>query len=103
MTPPIEQITKEGYDLQWGTNVVGPFFFAELLMPALLEGVKTSPDQHTRVIATSSSTAYLNTIHWDTFTDGETRRKMGTNLLYAQSKLVCSVSVVCGSHTRQHG
>ena len=94
MTPPINQITNDGYDLQWGTNVVGPFFFAELLMPSLIEGVKTSPDQHTRVVVTSSSVAYLETIHWDTFRDGKARRKMGSQLLYAQSKLVRPVSDV---------
>ena len=25
MFPPIEQLTADGYDLQFGTNVLGPF------------------------------------------------------------------------------
>ena len=88
MSPPIDQLTKDGYDLQWGTNVLGPFLFTELLVSALVEGAKTSPDGHARVITTSSSVAYLNTIHWDTFKDGPARRKTAIEDLYAQSKLV---------------
>ena len=76
MWPPLDQLTKDGYDLQWGTNVVGHFYFTELLMPALLAGVKTSPDKHARVITTSSSGAYLDIIHFDTFKDGPERKKI---------------------------
>ena len=88
MFPPIDQLTKDGYDLQWGTNVVGPFLFTELLMPALIEGVKTSPDHHARVIVVSSSGAYADVLHWDTFKDTPARRKMTDQMLYFQSKLV---------------
>ncbi|KAJ7635521.1 NAD-P-binding protein [Mycena polygramma] len=34
ITPP-EQLTVQGYDLQFGTNVIGHFFLTELLLPAL--------------------------------------------------------------------
>ena len=88
MWPPLDQLTKDGYDLQWGTNVVGPWFFTKLLMPALFEGVKTSPDGHARIINTSSSVAYLDTIRWETFKDGPERKKRGSQGLYPQSKLV---------------
>ncbi|KAI1782789.1 NAD(P)-binding protein [Ganoderma leucocontextum] len=86
MFPPIKQLTKDGYDLQWGTNVVGPFLFTELLMPALIEGVKTSPDHHARIIVVSSSAAYGDTLHWDTFKDTPTRLKSTPKGLYYQSK-----------------
>ncbi|KAI0355004.1 NAD(P)-binding protein [Trametes cingulata] len=87
MWPPVDQVTKEGYDLQFGTNVLGHFYFTELLMPALIAGVSSSPDHHTRVITTSSSGAYFDTLHWDTFKDGPARRKMNSQTLYFQSKL----------------
>ncbi|KAH9932808.1 NAD(P)-binding protein [Epithele typhae] len=87
MCTPVEMLTKEGYDLQWGTNVVGSFFFTELLMPALLAGVKTSADGHARVITTSSSTAYLGRIRGETFRDSRKRRRTSRDALYAQSKL----------------
>ncbi|EJF57880.1 NAD(P)-binding protein [Dichomitus squalens LYAD-421 SS1] len=86
MWPPIEMLTKDGHDLQFGTNVVGPFLFTELLMPALIEGTKTSPDQHARVIVVSSSGAYAETLHWGTFKDSPERRKLSTQSLYYQSK-----------------
>ena len=88
MWPALDALTEDGYDLQWGTNVVGHWLLTELLMPALLAGVKTSPDHHARVITTSSSGAYLETLHWDTFKDTPARRKMTDQMLYFQSKLV---------------
>ncbi|KAI0754739.1 NAD(P)-binding protein [Daedaleopsis nitida] len=87
MIPPLDWTTKDGFDMQWGTNVIGHWYFTELLMPALLAGVKTSPDNHTRVVTTSSSGAYLSTLHFDSFKDGPARRKMRVDALYAQSKL----------------
>ncbi len=88
MWTPIDQLSEQGYDLQWGTNVVGHFYFAELLMPALLAGTKTSPDHHARVITTSSSGAYLQTLEYATFRDGPARRDLGSTQLYYQSKHV---------------
>ncbi|KAI8986260.1 NAD(P)-binding protein [Trametes punicea] len=86
MWPPMEETSKDGYDLQFGTNVIGHFYFTELLMPALLAGVASSPDHHTRVITTASSGAYFETIHWDTLKDGPARRKLGIKSLYFQTK-----------------
>ena len=72
--PPIEQLTADGYDLQWGTNVLGHFYLTELLLPALTAGARTSADQHARVITTASGAAYGGTIFWDAFRDGPARR-----------------------------
>ena len=62
MNPPMDALTAEGYDMQWGTNVLGHFYFTELLIPVLVAGAKTSPDGHARVITTSSSGAYAETL-----------------------------------------
>ncbi|GBE78541.1 Uncharacterized oxidoreductase [Sparassis crispa] len=83
---PIELLSADGYDLQFGTNVIGHFFFTELLMPALLAGKETSPDHHARVVTTSSSGAYMYTLDWETFRDGPARRKLSVIDLYSQSK-----------------
>ncbi|KAI0067968.1 NAD-P-binding protein [Artomyces pyxidatus] len=40
MVPPIEVLTAQGYDAQFGTNVLGPFFFTNLLFPVLLSTAK---------------------------------------------------------------
>ncbi|KZP21939.1 NAD-P-binding protein [Athelia psychrophila] len=88
MTPPIEMVTADGYDLQFGTNVLGHYYFTELLMPLLISTAKTSPDGKARVINTSSSTAYMATpLDFETFKDGPARVKKGTSPLYNQSKM----------------
>ena len=92
MWPPLDALTAEGYDLQWGTNVLGHFYFDELLLPALDAGARSSPDGRARVITTSSGGAYLGKLQYDTMRDGEARRKKTTEDLYFQSKLVRTVT-----------
>ncbi|TFK54331.1 NAD(P)-binding protein [Heliocybe sulcata] len=88
MWPPIDQVTANGYDLQFGTNVLGHFYFTELLMPALLAGATSSSDKKARVVTTSSFGNYLaKGINWDSLKDGPARRKVDTQALYNQSKL----------------
>jgi retinol dehydrogenase-12 len=43
MTPPVEQKTANEYDLQFGTNVLGHYFFTALLLPTLIHTAKNSP------------------------------------------------------------
>ncbi|KAF4610211.1 hypothetical protein D9613_010552 [Agrocybe pediades] len=87
MAPPIEQLTAQGYDLQFGTNVLGHFYFTKLLLPALLAGAKASPDGKARVVNTSSSGSHLvNNLKFNTFKDTPARKRFGTYNLYSQSK-----------------
>ena len=46
--------TTQGYDLQWGTNVVGHFVFSKLLIPLLQASAKSGPENGTRIVWTSS-------------------------------------------------
>jgi len=88
MTPPIEHLTAQGYDSQFGTNVLGHFYFTKLLLPTLLAGAKTSPDAKARIVNTSSSGhMFTGAIDFNTFREGPARTKKGTQILYAQSKL----------------
>ena len=85
----IELLTVDGYDMQFGTNVLGHFFFTQLLLPALAEGAKSAPDGYARVVNTSSSGTYLSHgLNFATFVASPERVKLGTKQLYAQSKLV---------------
>ncbi|KAH9932017.1 NAD(P)-binding protein [Epithele typhae] len=88
MYPPRELVTVDGYDLQFGTNVIGHFYLTELLTPALIAGKDSAKDHHARVITTSSGGAYFGSLNWDTFKDGPVRRGMWMpGDLYTQSKL----------------
>ncbi|EKM50635.1 uncharacterized protein PHACADRAFT_264008 [Phanerochaete carnosa HHB-10118-sp] len=87
MWPPINLLTEDGFDLQWGTNVVGHWLLTELLVPALAAAAKSSADGHSRVVATSSAGAYLEGLHYDSFRDSPKRKKLGKQGLYFQSKL----------------
>ena len=89
MWPSASLFTKDGYDLQWGTNVVGHFLLTKLLIPALLAGARSSPDAKARVVTTASLSAYLDVIDWDSFRPGPARDKLNTYTLYNQSKHVC--------------
>ena len=88
MNTPHDQLTAEGYDLQWGTNVLGHFYLTELLLPALTAGARGAADQHARVVTTASSGAYLGEIVFDAFHDGPARRAIHPEFLYFMSKLV---------------
>ncbi|KAF2017464.1 oxidoreductase-like protein [Aaosphaeria arxii CBS 175.79] len=46
-------LTKEGYEIQFGTNHMGHALFTKLLMPVLLETAKT-PDADVRIVNLSS-------------------------------------------------
>jgi len=86
MVPPIEQLTEDGYDLQFGTNVLGHYYFTMLLLPVLLAGTSTSGDGKARVVNTSSSTHMFSNMDLNTFKDGPARKKAGPQKLYSQSK-----------------
>ncbi|KAG8940614.1 hypothetical protein FRC04_005179 [Tulasnella sp. 424] len=89
MNVPIDQMTSNGFDAQWGTNCLGHAHFTMCLIPELLEGAKTSSDGKARVINTASDGAYWapkEGIIWETLRDGEDRRKLTPMKLYFQSK-----------------
>lgn len=93
MVPPIDQLTADGYDLQFGTNVLGHYYFTVLLLPLLIKSAKTSPDGKARIINNSSASHLaVNGLDFETLrNDGpgrKKREKMGSQTLYAQSKFV---------------
>lgn len=59
MVPPQGSMTKQGYELQLGTNCLAPFLFTKLLTPLLLQTAQASPAGQVRVIWVSSSAAHL--------------------------------------------
>lgn len=57
MVPPQGSKTKQGYELQIGTNCLAPFLFTKLLTPTLANTARTKPPGVVRVVWTSSSAA----------------------------------------------
>ncbi|KAJ7927986.1 hypothetical protein B0H13DRAFT_2229089 [Mycena leptocephala] len=86
LIPPVDQLTTQNFDLQFGTNVLGHFYFTKLLLPTLLETAKTA--KVARVINTSSLASYgVSGIDFNTVKDSPARKKAGPGKLYGQSKL----------------
>jgi len=94
MYAPIDNITEQGYDMQFGTNVLGHFYLTKLLLPVLTATAKNSPAGTVRVVNVSS-VAHIQGppegIRWSSILPGndslEARKKLGTKRLYGQSKL----------------
>ncbi|OAX37150.1 NAD(P)-binding protein [Rhizopogon vinicolor AM-OR11-026] len=86
MNPSLEMLTDDGYDLHFGTNVIGHFYFTKLVMPGLLAAAATSSDGTARVVNTSSNGHWLSGLDYSTFRDSSIRRKKNAWLLYGQSK-----------------
>lgn len=109
MAPPLGQLTEEGYDMTFGTNVVGPHLFTKLLFPLLQ--VAGSEHGDARVIFTSSlghAAAPKEFIAWETLKPGKKgapgdkkRRSLGTGGLYYQSK--CGVIMDANEWARRYG
>jgi NAD(P)-dependent dehydrogenase (short-subunit alcohol dehydrogenase family) len=78
MTPPSRMTTADGFELQFGSNYLGPFALTMRLLPLLLAA--RSP----RVVTMSSGMANMGRIHFD---DLQWERRYSPARAYAQSKL----------------
>ncbi|KAG1804970.1 uncharacterized protein HD556DRAFT_1327644 [Suillus plorans] len=87
MAPPIEMLTDDGYDLQFGTNVLGHFYFTKIVMPALLAGATQSPDGTARIVNTASNAHWFGSLDYNTFKDSPARKQKSVKNLYGQSKM----------------
>ncbi len=80
MAVPQRQVTEDGFELQLGTNFLGPFALTGLLMPALLHAA--SP----RVTTVSSGAANMG-LRKINFDDLQWKKSYGPWKAYCQSKL----------------
>ncbi|AXH01014.1 SDR family NAD(P)-dependent oxidoreductase (plasmid) [Deinococcus wulumuqiensis] len=78
MFPPVRHETKDGFELQMGSNFLGPFALTVRLLPLLLKA--PAP----RVVTMSSGTAAVGRIHFDDLNWNKSYDPTGA---YAQSKL----------------
>ncbi|KAI0058523.1 NAD-P-binding protein [Artomyces pyxidatus] len=103
MACPIDWVTVQKYDMQFGTNVIGHFLFTQLLLPALFAATQSSPShEKARVVTTSSSAVYaINKISFNAIADGPQRRRMSPFSLYYPSKF--GNAVVARELARRYG
>jgi NAD(P)-dependent dehydrogenase (short-subunit alcohol dehydrogenase family) len=78
MAPPARMTTADGFELQFGSNFLGPFALTVRLLPLVL----AAPEP--RVVTMSSGVANFARIH---FGDLQWERRYSANFAYAQSKL----------------
>ncbi|MFF0343359.1 SDR family oxidoreductase [Kribbella sp. NPDC004875] len=78
MVPPARMTTKDGFELQFGSNYLGPFALTVRLLPLILAA--PAP----RVVTMSSGAAYQGKIDFD---DLQWERRYRRAAAYAQSKL----------------
>jgi NAD(P)-dependent dehydrogenase (short-subunit alcohol dehydrogenase family) len=78
MAPRKRMTTTDGFELQFGTNFLGPFALTNLLLPLVLTGAEP------RVVTMSSSVANFGRIH---FEDLQSTRHYSPFRAYGQTKL----------------
>ncbi|KAA8882970.1 SDR family NAD(P)-dependent oxidoreductase [Nocardia colli] len=78
MAPPTRNATADGFELQFGSNFLGPFALTMLLLPQLRRA------EQPRVATMSSGTALYGRIRFD---DLQWERRYNPDRSYAQSKL----------------
>jgi retinol dehydrogenase-12 len=94
MVPPMNHFTAQGYDLKFGTNVLGHYLLTKLLLPTLqATAASISATDPVRIVEFSSSAHFItpntgaNLICYETLKgESRTRSLMGDLALYSQSK-----------------
>ncbi|KAI0278525.1 hypothetical protein BC826DRAFT_1084073 [Russula brevipes] len=82
MYTPIDAVTSQGIDMQFGTNVLGHFYLTKLLLPILTATAKKSPAGTVRVVNVSSIGHYLGApegIRWSTLNPEMIRSRRARN------------------------
>ncbi|KAH9005636.1 NAD-P-binding protein [Lactarius hatsudake] len=94
MNTPIDHVTTQGFDMQFGTNVLGHFYLTKLLLPVLTATAKKTSAGTVRVVNVSSIAHQYGApegIRWATLAPGndsfEARKELTSTKLYGQSKL----------------
>ncbi|KAH7101567.1 NAD(P)-binding protein [Auriculariales sp. MPI-PUGE-AT-0066] len=101
MATPIDQLTKDGYDLQFGTNVIGHYYLTTLLLPTLV-ATSRATGARSRIITTAAALYRMHPrVNYATLRDGPARRKLDPQVLYAQSKF--ANIVLSNEYARRYG
>ncbi|KAK2027554.1 short-chain dehydrogenase [Colletotrichum zoysiae] len=86
MTPPQGSKTAQGFELQLGVNVLGPFLFTRFLRPALSAAARAAPRDSVRVVWLSSGMAAMAPSPPIDFDNMNYARDEAATAKYARSK-----------------
>ncbi|KAJ8101964.1 hypothetical protein POJ06DRAFT_207434 [Lipomyces tetrasporus] len=90
MIPPVGSKTKQGYELQWGTNVVAHFLLNRFLSPLQIKTAESAPESSVRTIWISSAAHHEGPepygINFGDINYEHCNKKPDPMLTYAQSK-----------------
>jgi retinol dehydrogenase 12 len=88
MAPPAGSKSAQGYELQLGTNCLGPFLLTQQLLPILRQTAASSTPNSVRVLFTASLVAELSTPKGGINFDDINHQKSGNqSVAYGQSKV----------------
>ncbi|KAK9365523.1 hypothetical protein V1509DRAFT_632899 [Lipomyces kononenkoae] len=91
MIPPVGSKTTQGYELQWGTNVVAHFLLNRFLSPLQLRTAESAPAGSVRTIWVSSSAHHFGPepygVNFDDINYDRAAKKPAPFLTYGQSKV----------------
>ena len=86
-----EGLTKEGNEIQFGTNVIGPALFTQLLQPTIRQTVKLNPEA--RVVNLSSASEQMAPKNIYEFSMLKTTwSDLNTTVLYTLQRLPLSIT-----------
>lgn len=97
MAIPTREVTKDGLEMQLGTNHVAHFYLFQCLKDQLLAGAKASPGFASRVVNTSSSGHRASTVDLDDI-NLEAEGKYNPFKAYGNSKTASIVSTLFLGH-----
>jgi NAD(P)-dependent dehydrogenase (short-subunit alcohol dehydrogenase family) len=83
MTPKRRTETADGFELQFGTNVLGHFALTALLFPALVRAAETQPERP-RIVTLASIAHKRGRLNFD---DLQSLKRYSPMVAYSQSKL----------------
>lgn len=101
MAVPTRELTRDGFEMQFGTNHVAHFYLFQCLKDQLLAGANNSPSFASRVINISSSGHRASTVHLDDV-NLEVKGSYDRFKAYGNSKTASIVSTHCASSTSSY-
>ncbi|EGW35374.1 short-chain alcohol dehydrogenase [Spathaspora passalidarum NRRL Y-27907] len=90
MMPPRGSVTKQGYQMELGTNNIGPQLLQNLLDPIFIKTSSTNKPNESRIVWIASTSHFFSPLHGINWNDPNYRQVTNVPLkqMYSQSKAI---------------